>query len=282
MKAKFHFLAFLSIMGFVISCTKENNDVFTSEVIKQWTIPLSALNTNPAPANRTETGTVNFQLFSDNSIRYELTVNNLMNDDVLSGVQLKTGDPVSNGNLLIDFTPVSKFPGTIGDKTSVYGVITNIRQSLADSLFANTADLYLNLQSVQFPTGLMRGQLNTEIVFAADVKLTGSEEVPPVSTNAVGTTLLRLTANKKLYSNTTVINNEPNDPFMMAHIHHGVVGANGPVIVTLASSPADFGVTKIIDLDASTNNTVMTGGDLYVNAHSSLFPAGKIRGQLRN
>lgn len=282
MKSKFLYLSLLTIPIIIFSCSKENIEKFDSEVIKQWYIPIAAKNILPAPAGIPDTGTVNFQLFSDNSIRYELTVKNLSNNDVLSAAHLSAGDPVTNGNVVLDLTPTSKFPSTLGANTSAYGVVTGLRKSLVDSLLNNSTDLYFELFSVQHPAGFARGQLNMRIEFSADITLTGNEEVPQVSTTAIGKTWLRLTANKKLYSKVTITNNEPGDPFTMAHIHRAAIGMNGPVLITLASATADFGVTKIIDLDQAGFNTLINDSRLYVNAHSTLFPAGKIRGQIRN
>ncbi len=282
MKSKFKYLLILLLPGFLASCTKENVETFSSEVIKQWTVQLAAKNVLDAPAGLVDTGFVNFQLFSDNSIRYELTVKNISNGDVLSGARLVAGDPVTNGNVVVNLTPTSKFAATLGANTFAYGVFTGLRQSLVDSLLNDNTDLYFELLSVQHPNGYARGQLNMRIDFAADINLSGSEEVPAVNTTAEGKAWLRITSGKKLYSRITITNNEPNDPFVMAHIHRAAIGQNGPVIFTLANSAADFNVSKVYTIDQATYGTIINDSRLYVNAHSQLYPAGKIRGQIRN
>jgi hypothetical protein len=264
------------------SCTKENLDIVESEVIREWSIPIAAANILPATANRLDTGTVNFQLFSDNSIRYELNVKRVTGNDVLNGASLKSGDPVTNGSVVLNLTPTSKFTETTAVGANGYGVVTGVRQSLIDSLKDTGNHLYFELYSVQQPDGMARGQLNERIELAADITLTGNEEVPVVNTTAIGKTWLRLTSGGKLYSRISITNNEPGDPFTMAHIHKAQVGANGPIIVTLASSTADFEVSKSTQLSDALYNSLLHDGALYVNAHSQLFPAGKIRGQLRN
>ncbi len=282
MKNKYLFLMLSSVVVIAFSCSKENLAVNESEVIKEWSVGIKAKNMLPGIANRSDTGTVNFQLFSDNSIKYELTLKTLSNNDVLSGVQLKSGDPVTNGNVVLDLTPTSKFPGSNALGGFAYGVVTGVRQTLVDSLLNDNNMLYLELKSVQQPNGLARGQLNMRIQFTADITLTGAKEVPPSPTSAVGQTWLRMTPDRKLFSRITITNNEPNDDFTMAHIHRGAIGLNGPVIIGLASSTADFGVSKMFALDLATFNTIINDSRLYVNAHSQLFPAGKIRGQIRN
>lgn len=282
MKNKYTLLVLAIVVITAFACTKENLAKNESEVIKEWSVGIKAKNMLPGVANRSDTGTVNFQLFSDNSIRYELRVNTLSNNDVLSGLQLKAGDPVTNGNVVLDFTPTSKFPASNALGGFAYGILTDIRQTLVDSLWNDNNMLYLQLKSIQQPNGLARGQLNMRVQFMADITLTGSEEVPPVPTSAVGQTWLRMTNDRKLYSRITITNNEPNDDFMMAHIHRAAIGFNGPIIIGLAATPADFNVSKLINVDLATYNTIINDSRLYVNAHSQLFPAGKIRGQIRN
>ena len=282
MRNKYLFLLCISVAIIAFSCTKENFAQNEWEVIKEWSVGIKAKNMLPGVANRSDTGTINFQLHSDNSIKYELTMKTLSNNDVLSGVQLKSGDPVTNGNVALDLTPTSKFPGSNALGGYAYGVVTGVRTTLIDSLKNDNNMFYLELKSVQKPNGLARGQLNMRVQFASDITLTGGEEVPPAPTSAVGQTWLRMTNDRKLYSRITITNNEPNDDFTMAHIHRGAIGINGPVIIGLASAKADFNVSKKFDVDLATFNTIINDSRLYINAHSQLFPAGKIRGQIRN
>ncbi len=282
MKNRYLYILIVAFTSMLSSCVKENVQLGEAEVVKAWTIGLAAANMLPGVDNRPDTANVNFQLLSDNSIRYEMTTGLLTNDDVLSGVQLRSGDPVTIGNVVLDLSATSKYPQANALGGGAYGVYTDLRQSLVDSLMNNSNDLYLQLNSVQRPNGLARGQINVRMQFAADVNLNGAQEVPAVNTKAVGITWLRLTLDNRLYSRINISGNEANDDFTMAHIHRGAFGENGPVIVPLALSNADFGVSKMTVVDASTSNTIANGSKLYVNAHSVLYPAGKIRGQLRN
>jgi hypothetical protein len=104
--------------------------------------------------------------------------------------------------------------------------------------------------------------------------------VPPVVTTATGVALLRLTDDGKLYSRVTVTNVPPADALTMAHIHRGATGTNGDVLVTLCATAADFGTSKMTQLNDATASAVRTEA-LYVNAHSTIWPAGIIRGQIR-
>jgi hypothetical protein len=113
-------------------------------------------------------------------------------------------------------------------------------------------------------------------------KLSGSNEVPPVTTSATGMAQFQLTAdgsqiNYKL--NATNLNN-----FMMAHIHQGKAGENGPPVV-----PLSMGSGKITASDlqgplagkqlSDLINLMKTGGT-YANIHTQTNQNGEIRGQI--
>jgi hypothetical protein len=68
-------------------------------------------------------------------------------------------------------------------------------------------------------------------------------------------------------------------PETAAHVHRGFPGVNGPVVIGAPSFPLGspiFYTTTISDaVEAS-----LLANQLYLNVHSTLFPAGEIRGQL--
>lgn len=258
-------LAVTGLLSF--SCNK--NDDPNPDII--WSIPLSTKFENPTPANRTETGLLTMQLFSNNVLKYSFRVENLASGDQLTMAHFHTGNPVVNGPVIL---PFPAFTGT-----SASGEIT-IRASLADSLKDSKNDIYFNVHSTQFPGGLVRGTVNSDILVAADVALNGTNEVPPTPTLATGRALIRLTVDRKLYSLVTVTNAPAGDALTAAHIHRGATGANGAVLVGLCASAADFGTPKTTPLDEPTASAVKTEA-LYVNVHSTAFPNGLIRGQIR-
>jgi mono/diheme cytochrome c family protein len=69
----------------------------------------------------------------------------------------------------------------------------------------------------------------------------------------------------------------------MAHIHDGIAGTNGPVIVNFVQSGTDPNrwdaqTGAVLTADQV---TALLAGQLYVNVHTAAFPNGEIRGQLR-
>jgi hypothetical protein len=274
MKKKFLVLAFTFpvLASLFLACSKDEPSI-TPTVVKEWTVSLSPKNESPARPGRTETGTVNIQLMSDNTIKYSITINGLAAGDALTAAHIHAGDVITNGPVVLGFDPVF----TNG---AAAGTLQDIRTSFIDSLKNDANDLYFNVHSNQQPGGLIRGQLNVAIDMAEDIALVGANEVPPVTTTAAGLAILRVTHDKKLYSKVSVTNLEANDAIVSAHIHPGAPGVNGPVIVELCDKADDFGEAKTTVLTDAIFTTVTTG-QIYVNAHSVNHPGGLIRGQVR-
>lgn len=126
--------------------------------------------------------------------------------------------------------------------------------------------------------------------------LSAGEEVadPPVQSHATGQATFKLNkAGDALGYRLNVANIEN---VTAAHIHLAEAGANGPVVVGLYEGPAP-GRTQgrlargtITDADLKgplAGQTLddlleaMEAGDAYVNVHTSQYPGGEIRGQIR-
>ena len=87
----------------------------------------------------------------------------------------------------------------------------------------------------------------------------------------------------------THILNKNAETFVAGHIHQAPSGVAGPVVVPLFVAPAPAtNARHIKQSGVATPNTGTTGADLcqnpsayYVNYHTTAFPGGAIRGQLR-
>ena len=132
----------------------------------------------------------------------------------------------------------------------------------------------------------------TEVVFAQVPKfvinLTGSEEVPPVQTEATGVIGISLMPDSVGYS----INATNIDGVTAGHVHLGKKGENGPVVATLFKydSPinevSENGTITADKLEGpmagkqlSDYLTAGAAGMLYINIHTERNPNGEIRGQ---
>lgn len=252
------------------SCKHDSNGGPSS--VKKWVVTLKAINEVPAVAGRNEEGEATIELLSDNSLKYNIHIHNLSSTDALNNAHIHTGDAGTSGPVFIPFNPTFIGSGTTG-------VVTGLRQGQVDTLLGKP--VYVNVHSNQAPGGLARAQLDKEVVFAMDVPMIGSNEVPPVSTTASGLAILRLTNDKVLYSKVTVNNLESNDTLTVSHIHPGATGTNGSPLIFLCNSVTDFGVLKISNpLDDAAYNQLLNT-PMYANAHSRRHGAGLIRGQIR-
>ena len=109
-----------------------------------------------------------------------------------------------------------------------------------------------------------------------NVTLSGSNEVPPVSTEAKGSGTIKVSSDKSVSGSVTTsgVNGTA------AHIHTGAAGSNGPVIVPLTKSGDNTWSVPAGAKLTDAQYAAYTSGGTYVNVHSAAHPGGEIRGQL--
>ena len=257
-------------VAFLFSCKHDKGVAATS--VKRWdALTIKAVNETPAPAGRNEEGDVNLELMSDNSLKYDFHIHNLSPSDALTAAHIHFGDAATAGPVFISLNPTFSGPGASG-------TATNLRPGQVDTLLH--LPVYFNVHSNQAPGGIARAQMDKQITFAMDIPLSGTNEVPSITTTATGLAILRLTNDDSLYSMVSVSGLEATDTFTVSHIHRGAAGVNGPVRIFLASSLADFNVVRKTFLVDSLKNMLLND-PTYVNAHTKTKPGGKIRGQIR-
>lgn len=129
--------------------------------------------------------------------------------------------------------------------------------------------------------------------------LDGKDQVPPAKTKAQGEAVFNLSKDgDSIHYKITVANIEN---VTMAHIHEGAVGANGSVVVWLyPSAPppklipgksngvlAEGTITSASLIGPLAGKTIsdlvndIKSGKAYVNVHTSQYPGGEIRGQIK-
>ena len=116
-------------------------------------------------------------------------------------------------------------------------------------------------------------------------KLSAKAETTGSTSTAKGHTLVKVRKNGRIQFKTRILN-KGHETFVAGHIHQAPSGVAGPVVVPLFVGPAD--ARHIRQSDVATPNPGTTGADLcqdpsayYVNYHTTAFPGGAIRGQLR-
>ncbi len=109
--------------------------------------------------------------------------------------------------------------------------------------------------------------------------MSGDQEPSPTATGALGTGTLTLSSPSRALSGSITLNGLS---ATAAHIHDGVAGVNGAVIVPLAETAAGSGTWAVAAGTVLTEAqaTAFAAGGLYFNAHSAANPGGEIRGQI--
>jgi hypothetical protein len=111
---------------------------------------------------------------------------------------------------------------------------------------------------------------------AISVKLSGAEEVPPVSTPGSGSGSFRVAEDGTITGSVTTKDVQGT----MAHIHRGAKGQNGPIIVPLDKNGDTYTVPGGRKLTKEQLEDLKKG-NLYVNVHTNANKGGEVRGQLQ-
>lgn len=166
------------------------------------------------------------------------------------------------------------------------GCVDGVSEANANALLGTPADYYVNIHNEAFAAGAIRGQLAT-VAGTFTIELSGAAEVPdPGDADGSGTIVLSLdaTAGEVCYSLTTA----DVATLTAGHIHAGVEGAAGGVVIGLFTEPDETAtvsaasrVVNCVTADAATiQNILAAPQNFYVNLHNAEFPAGALRGQL--
>ena len=129
-------------------------------------------------------------------------------------------------------------------------------------------------------TGGMEDEMGRVENGILEVQLSGSQEVPPVMTDATGSATVTLRDN-----NITVQGDfeGASSPVSAAHIHLAPMGENGDVIIPLNVTTSADGTVGILSGEGELSDEQLEAarmGNLYINVHSEMHPSGELRGQV--
>lgn len=139
-------------------------------------------------------------------------------------------------------------------------------------------DQVINVIS-QFPNRLFLPTIRNGATPTAN--LSGTQEVPPVQTQATGRATFAYNAQTRVLNYTLEVSNIQN--VTGAHIHRGAAGVNGPVAYSLLPAGGTLApgapVSGQVTVSAA-DETLLLNGGMYVNVHTTQNPGGEIRGQI--
>jgi len=115
------------------------------------------------------------------------------------------------------------------------------------------------------------------LAFAADLKLTGDQEVPPVNASGSGSGSIMVASDGAVSGSVTTTGVAGT----MAHIHMAPAGKNGPVIVPLTKSGDNMWSVPAGSKLTPEQLKSYEAGDLYVNVHTETNKGGEVRAQLK-
>lgn len=187
----------------------------------------------------------------------------------ITGAHLHTGAAGTNGGVVVDLTA-----NIVGNTVIASIDPTAILTALS------AGNIYINLHTAANPGGEIRGQLMKDDKIAFDALINGAQEVPAVTTTAVGLANIKLNTTLDTLSYDIVVNGLSSQA-SGAHFHNGIVGANGPVVYDLTPSIVGNRIMGMITGAAiAPLLSNMLKGNLYINIHNTANPNGEIRGQI--
>ena len=162
----------------------------------------------------------------------------------------------------------------------------DISDGLQDSLLRRMA--YFNVHTADHPMGEIRGQFVPDAANYVFAPLGGSNETDPVNTPATGMLIGELFPGRVTMTG-SFMNLQSDYAFDVAggaHLHNGLAGSNGDIVLLLNPTVAANNRDGIFEADS---NVLLLSMDtlalirrrqLYANIHSVDHPAGEIRGQV--
>lgn len=192
----------------------------------------------------------------------------------ITGAHFHTAAAGSNGGVAYDLTP------TISGNTIMGTVDVSTVAGFIDSLEAGK--VYINLHTAANGNGEIRGQLALSNRVEFDAFLNTAQEVPaPTGSSATGTAYFSLNSTYTALTYEVQVDGLTG-AIGGAHLHAGVAGVAGPVLVDLSGGVNGNRISGTItgaDLTDELIDGLLESG-VYINIHTMSNMNGEIRGQL--
>ena len=215
-----------------------------------------------------------------------------------TAAHIHTGRAGIAGPVAVLFFEPGRNAASLPDTLDAVAGCVEVNRDLARQIAASPRDWYVNVHTADFPNGAIRGQLrrggdlDLDLPHQFTARLSGANEVPPADPDGRGLAFVRTGRQRVCFA----VGWTGITPPIFAHIHSGVAGTNGPVVVLFwdvpelvaTGPPAELPATVsaaagcVDDQDAAVLRDIrQQPRAFYVNVHTPEFPGGAIRGQLR-
>lgn len=192
----------------------------------------------------------------------------------ITGAHVHEGDMGVSGPVLINLS-------SFVNGNRIMTVLTGTAVSTANISKFLSGKFYVNVHTAANPNGEIRGQLMLETDWSFPVLLNGGQEVPAVSTTAYGVGVFNLSKDLSWIKFHAVVQGL-SGAITGAHLHYGVAGVSGPVVVNLTSNVNGNIISGMASSPTQALIDSLMAGKVYVNVHTGLNPNGEIRSQLIN
>ncbi|MBX2826529.1 MAG: CHRD domain-containing protein [Flavobacteriaceae bacterium] len=216
------------------------------------------------------------------------TFNNLssdLNTDLAGGIHVHLGYAGQNGDIELILTPEL----AADNRNAIIKPADNsfaLSAAQLDALFAR--QLYVNIHSLTFIPGELRGQILPLASTYLGLNMAGENQVPAILTPAVGDLQLELTNDNLIVTGgfSGLIGDYDANIGGGAHLHIADAAGNGDIGIflnttvgaDLKSGTYEAG-QNTFTIDDTQKNALLSG-EFYVNIHTTEFPSGELRGQV--
>lgn len=220
------------------------------------------------PVDSTATGWADMVILTDTG-EAEVTLDTKGID--ATAVHLHQGYAGSNGPILVELEQDEgnpdhwQFPaGTVFDAATIAAV--------------QRGETYFNVHSQKYPAGEIRGQVLPGNIRIAIATPSGRQEVPtPVTSDGFARAAITLDTTTDIAQ----VNLRTTLDLAAAHLHMGIAGTNGDVIIPMQQDAQSMDHWSASDVQMSQAwLDALDTANLYFNLHTSANPAGELRGQL--
>ncbi len=224
----------------------------------------------------------------DNTLSVDGEVHNIVSGidtNILGGMHIHMGLAGQNGPVQFVLRPTLSegLNGGLFDAASNTFILD---EDTKDALVSR--QLYVNVHSVDHGGGELRGQILPEADELYTANLVGSNAVPPVMSDGIGSVALEVHGDTVVVSGSFENLSSPvaTDIAGGLHIHRGLAGQNGGVVQPLQVTLDAEGTSGQLLADSNTyvfsqeQLDELRGGGWYLNLHTTNVTSGELRGQL--
>ncbi len=226
------------------------------------------------PSNSSDaTGLATFNLSKQgNEVNYYVVVEGLTGP--IQMAHLHNAPAGENGGVIVDL--MSGIDGNVISGSFDPNEFDGLLEAM------NAGEIYINVHTTENPGGEVRGQLLLQERLSHDAYLTVEQEIPaPMGTAANGIAVVGLTyALDTLYYDIQL--EGLSGPLTGAHFHEGAFGETGGVLIGITDDIDGNRINGFVEGEALTTENIVKflSGEIYLNVHTDLNPAGEIRGQV--